>query len=105
MKYQDFLEIAKYGNANWNGNYTEKEVTRNAKEYYANYEWSKANKEIDEYTTIFLLEKLAEDWANGNYEVAKWLREMITELKLTESDFKNYENTNDLVDFIRREMM
>lgn len=68
MKYQDFLEIAKYGNANWNGNYTEKEVTRNAKEYYANYEWSKANKEIDEYTTMFLLEKLAEDWVNGNSE-------------------------------------
>ena len=104
MKYQDFLEIAKYGNVNWNGGYNEKEVTRNARDYYANYKWSKANKEIDEYTTIFLLEKLAEDWVNGNSEPTKWLREMITELKLTESDFKNYENANDLVDFIRREM-
>lgn len=54
---------------------------------------------------MFLLNNLAEDWANGNYEVTKWLREMITELKLTESDFKNYENANDLVNFIRREMM
>lgn len=99
MKYQDFLEIAKYGNANWNGNYTEEEVTRNAKEYYANYEWSKANKEIDEYTTMFLLEKLAEDWVNGNSEPTKWLREMITELEM-----RDIANNPYLVDFIKREM-
>ena len=105
MKYQDFFEIARYGNENWKGYYTEEEVIQNAKNYQENYDWSKANGQVDDYTTMFLLNNLAEDWANGNYEVAKWLREMITELKLTESDFKNYENANDLVDFIRREMM
>ena len=99
MKYQDFLEIAKYGNANWNGNYTEEEVTRNAKEYYANYEWSKANGQVDDYTTMFLLNNRAEDWANGNYEVAKWLREMITELEM-----RDIANNPHLVDFIKREM-
>lgn len=98
MKYQDFLEIAKYGNVNWNGGYNEKEVTRNAKEYYANYKWSKANKEIDEYTTMFLLEKLAEDWANGNDEGVQWLRELLTE-------FRNIKYNNPYVmDFIKREM-
>ena len=102
MKYQDFLEIAKYGNANWNGNYTEEEVTRNAKDYYANYEWSKANKEIDEYTTIFLLEKLAEDWANGNNEPTKWLREMITELGLPV--VQDSEINLNVTEFIKREM-
>lgn len=105
MKYQDFFEIARYGNENWKGYYTEEEVIQNAKNYQENYDWSKANGQVDDYTTMFLLNNLAEDWANGNYEVTKWLREMITELKLTESDFKNYENANDLVNFIRREMM
>lgn len=105
MKYQDFFEIARYGNENWKGYYTEEEVIQNAKNYQENYDWSKANGQVDDYTTMFLLNNLAEDWANGNYEVAKWLREMITELKLTESDFKNYENANNLVDFIRREII
>lgn len=105
MKYQDFFEIARYGNENWKGYYTEEEVIQNAKNYQKNYDWSKANGQVDDYTTMFLLNNLAEDWANGNNEPTKWLREMITELKLTESGFKNYENANDLVDFIRREMM
>lgn len=102
MKYQDFLKIAKYGNANWNGNYTEEEVTRNARDYYANYEWSKANKEIDEYTTIFLLEKLADDWANGNNESTKWLREMITEIGLP--IVRNAKINPNVKEFIKREM-
>lgn len=102
MKYQDFLEIAKYGNANWDGSYTEKEVTRNAEDYYANYKWSKANKEIDEYTTIFLLEKLAEDWANGSSEPTKWLRKMITELGLLV--VQDSEINLNVTEFIKREM-
>lgn len=104
MRYEDFFELARYANENWKGGYTEEEIKQNAKEYFDNYEWSKANEQVDDYTTMFLLNNLAEDWVNGNYEVTKWLREMITELKLTESDFKNYENANDLVDFIQREM-
>lgn len=102
MKYQDFLEIAKYGNVNWNGGYNEKEVTRNARDYYANYEWSKANKEIDEYTTIFLLEKLADDWANRNNEPTKWLREMITEIGLP--IVRNAKINPNVKEFIKREM-
>lgn len=104
MRYEDFFELARYANENWKGGYTEEEIKQNAKEYFDNYEWSKANEQVDDYTTMFLLNNLAEDWANGMDEVTKWLREMITELKLTESDFKNYENANDLVDFIKREM-
>lgn len=101
MKYQDFLEIARYGNENWKGYYTEEEIIQNAKNYQINYDYSKANGKVDNYTTKFLLNNLAEDWANGNNEVAKWLREMITELKLTEDELRNYENANNLIDFIR----
>lgn len=99
MKYQDFFEIARYGNENWKGYYTEEEVIQNAKNYQENYDWSKANGQVDDYTTIFLLNNLAEDWANGNYEVAKWLREMITELEM-----RDIANNPYLVDFIQREM-
>ncbi|WP_288681602.1 hypothetical protein [uncultured Eubacterium sp.] len=102
MKYQDFLEIARYGNENWKGYYTEEEVTRNAKDYYANYKWSKVNKEIDEYTTIFLLEKLAEDWANGSSELTKWLKEMITGIGLPV--IQDTEISSNVTEFIKREM-
>lgn len=102
MKYEDFFEIARYGNENWKGYYTEEEVTRNARDYYANYEWSKANKEIDEYTTMFLLEKLAEDWANGSSEPTKWLREMITEIGLLV--IQDAKISPNVTEFIKREM-
>lgn len=54
---------------------------------------------------MFLLEKLAEDWVNGNSEPTKWLREMITELGIIDMDYQDYTETNPyLVDFIQREM-
>lgn len=105
MKYQDFFEIARYGNENWKGYYTEEEVTRNAKNYQENYDWSKTNGQVDDYTTMFLLNNLAEDWANGMDEVTKWLKEMITELGIIDMDYQDYTETNPyLVDFIQREM-
>lgn len=99
MKYEDFFELARYANENWKGYYTEEEVIQNAKNYQENYDWSKANGQVDDYTTMFLLNNLAEDWANGNYEVAKWLREMITELEM-----RDIANNPYLVDFIQSEM-
>ena len=69
MRYEDFFELARYANENWKGGYTEEEIKQNAKEYFDNYEWSKANEQVDDYTTMFLLNNLAEDWVNGNYEV------------------------------------
>lgn len=105
MRYEDFFELARYGNKNWKGSYTEEEIKQNAKEYFDNYEWSKANGQVDDYTTMFLLNNLAEDWANGMDEVTKWLKEMITELGIIDMDCHDYTETNPyLVDFIQREM-
>ena len=54
---------------------------------------------------MFLLNNLAEDWANGMDEVTKWLKEMITELGIIDMDYHDYTETNPhLVDFIKREM-
>lgn len=100
MKYNDFLSIAIYGNKEWKGSYTEEEIHQNAMDYYLNYQHSIANRiDKSDVTTPFLLEQLAEDWANGNREVTQWLKEMITELEI-----RDIVNNPYLVDFIQREM-
>ena len=45
LEYADFYDIAEYGNKNWRGSFTEKEIACNAYEYYEAYKASiKANK-------------------------------------------------------------
>lgn len=106
MKYEDFLSIAIYGNKEWKGNYTEEEIRQNAMNYYLNYQHSIVNRiDKSDVTTPFLLERLAEDWANGMDEVTRWLKEMITELGIIDMDYHDYTETNPyLVDFIQKEM-
>ena len=41
MKLKDFLRIAEYGNANWKGSFTPEEVRKNAKDYFAEWKYSK----------------------------------------------------------------
>lgn len=101
MTYEDFFEIARYANENWKGGYTKKEYIQLAKEYYQDYEWSKATYAQDweiDHNILCLIEYLAEDWANGMDEVTKWLRELLTE-------FRNIKYNNPYVmDFIQRKM-
>lgn len=52
---------------------------------------------------ISLLDGLCEDWANGNEEPVKWIKQMITELGLVDINFQDYKNEIYLVDFIRLE--
>ena len=100
MKYDDFLAIAKYGNEQWKGNYTDEEIRHNAMNYYLNYQHSIANGiDKNDVITQFLVERLVEDWTNGNDEVTRWLKEMITELGLCDK-----ETTPHITDFIKREM-
>ena len=100
MRYEDFFELARYANENWKGGYTKEEYIQLAKEYYENYEWSKAtyaqDRQID-HNILCLIEYLAEDWANGNDEGVKWLRELLIEFDI------NYKNEY-VTDFIKREM-
>lgn len=108
MRYEDFFEIARYANENWKGGYTKEEYIQLAKEYFESYQWSllkKAEQEKVDHIMISLLDGLCEDWANGNGEPVKWIKQMITELGLVDINFQDYKNEIYLVDFIRREMM
>lgn len=46
MTYGDFYDIAKYGNENWKGFFTPKEVAENAYEYLCAFEESIKKKEL-----------------------------------------------------------
>ena len=40
MEYSDFYDIAEYGNENWKGCFTLKEIACNAYDYKAEYDYS-----------------------------------------------------------------
>ena len=40
MTYDDFYKIAEYGNENWKGNFTPREIACNAYDYKAEYDYS-----------------------------------------------------------------
>lgn len=52
MEFEDFYELAEYGNLNWKGSYTHKEVACNAHTYTMEWEESKrTGKYTDTLTT------------------------------------------------------
>lgn len=46
MEYGNFYDIAEYGNANWKGNFTPKEIACNAYDYLVEFEESKARETV-----------------------------------------------------------
>lgn len=73
MTYGDFYDIAEYGNKNWKGNFTPKEIAENAYEYlcefYASLEHTRVTSAIQE-----LLQLLDEDGSNEALEYANAIR-------------------------------
>ena len=64
MEYEDFYDLAVYGNENWKGSYTQKEIACNAYNYLIAYE------NADKYTMNELCMLLEED---GSEECEHWL--------------------------------
>ena len=70
MTYEDFYDIAVYGNENWNGSYTPKEVACNTYIYLTEFEYSKAKEKISHIISelLFLLDEDDSDechfWSN-----------------------------------------
>ena len=48
LDYGFWYDVAKYGNENWKGFFSEKEIAENAYTYKCEYDWSKANNSLSE---------------------------------------------------------
>ena len=66
MKYSDFSDIAEYGNANWKGCFTLKEIACNAYDYMCEYRYSLA-KGKPTCTMIELCKLICEDMDYADY--------------------------------------
>lgn len=101
MTYEDFLRIAEYGNKNWKGSFTKKEIEQNAEIYYADFLWSKANETISETIKTFA-KNLADDVREmpDLEEPKQWVYQIAEELGLIDMDCNDYLNTDEwLVNF------
>ena len=66
MDYSDFYDIAEYGNENWKGNFTPREIACNAYDYKAEYDYS-IKQDKPTYTMIELCKLICEDMDYADY--------------------------------------
>ena len=83
MEFSDFYDIAEYASENWKGNFTPKEMACYAYDYYAEFQWSKANGAVSDVIES-LIENLTEDVTNipDNEDANEWLRRIKAELNI-----------------------
>ena len=91
LSYSDFYDIAEYGNENWKGSFTPKEIACNAYDYLCEFEASKANGEPT-HTIEELAKLLVED---GSEEAKEWLYQIASELNLIDMDYQDYLETDE----------
>ena len=60
LEYADFYDIAEYGNENWKGSFTPREIANNAYDYKADYDYS-INQGKPTHTMIELCKLICED--------------------------------------------
>lgn len=80
LEYKDFYEIAEYGNENWKGSFTPREIAENAYDYLCEFETSKETKYMT-HTMVELVKLLNED---GSEEGSYWAEQIVTEIYKTE---------------------
>lgn len=91
MEYSDFYEIAVYGNENWKGSFTQKEIACNAYNYLVDFGYSKVKGTVVS-TIQELIDLLLDDWystevnSDEDFELSNWLWDLFLELKLTKED-------------------
>ena len=66
MTYNNFYTIAEYGNENWKGYFTPREIANNAYDYLCEYQASKI-KCKPTHTMIELCKLICEDMDNADY--------------------------------------
>lgn len=83
ITFEDFYDIADYGNKNWKGNFSPKEIASNAHIYKADYDWSIDNNEVAP-TMNSLCKLIMTDMDYADYEGLNQdvnVKEMISILK------------------------
>lgn len=83
LGYNFFYDIAIYGNENWKGVYTPKEVACNAYDYLCAFEESKESQEP--HDVIKELTKLLEE--DGSDKAKEWLYNIVEGLGLIDMDW------------------
>lgn len=97
IDYGLFYDISTYGNKNWKGAFTQKEVACNAYDYLCEFNASKRNEEPT-LTIKELARLLVED---GSEQCKDWLYQIASELNLINMDYADYLETNEwLGDFL-----
>ena len=77
LEYPDFYNIAAYGNENWKGSYTEKEIACNAYDYYSDFKTSKEK----HYATELIQRLLIRLLDDGSEECMHWYMCIIKEIR------------------------
>lgn len=77
LGYSDFYDIAVYGNENWKGSFTPKEIACYTYDYYSDYKQSVIERKLVG-SMPGLLELLNQDKENGNEdeELKYWIEEI-----------------------------
>lgn len=78
LDYGDFYDISEYGNENWKGNFSKREIAINAYNYLCDFRYSKAVNHV-ESTIEDLLALLDED---NSEECIDWAWQIRNELEL-----------------------
>lgn len=73
MSYGDFYDIAEYGNTNWKGGFTQKEIAENAYEYLCEFQES-MERRVPTNAIQNLLELLDEDNNEESLHYANMIR-------------------------------
>ena len=87
LGYDFFYDIAEYGNANWKGKFTPKEIACYAYDYLIEFEGSKKKGSYHISLTIQELLRLLDE--DGSEECYFWASEIKNELGLNKDEVEN----------------
>ena len=89
LDYADFYNIAEYGNENWKGNFSQREIANNAYDYKVEYDYS-IEQGKPTHTMIELCKLICEDMDYADYaEIQRKSEDALTveQMKQILSDF------------------
>lgn len=86
MDFGFWYDVAVYGNANWKGDFTAKEIATNAYDYLWDWEYTLKESEVAPGLDT-LMHQLHEDYCNGSKEAINLLETIVDELKYNDIEW------------------